>query len=227
MDAAALQAALGHRFRDPALLQRALTHKSHSGTNYERLEFLGDAVLNLVVSQLLYAERPKASEGELSRMRAHLVREESLHPLAQQLGLPALLRLSEGEARSGGAQRPSILADALEAVVGAVHLDAGFDAAAAVVQRLMLPLLRQPDAARWDKDAKTALQEWLQARRHPVPNYRIVATAGQAHAQQFQVECSVPSLALACQGQGASRRAAEQQAAAALLAAVQQEGPRA
>ena len=206
-------------------MNRALTHRSHGATHNERLEFLGDAVLNLVVSQLLYQHQAQASEGDLSRMRAHLVREDSLHQLALQLGLPQHLRLSEGEARSGGARRASILADALEALVGAIHLDAGFEAAAAVVGRLFLPLVQQPDAARWAKDAKTALQEWLQARRHPVPSYRIVATEGQAHAQQFEVECSVPALSLSRNGRGASRRAAEQQAAAALLAHLQ-EAPR-
>ncbi len=201
------------------MLRRALTHRSHGQDHNERLEFLGDAVLNLVVSQLLYTHQPRASEGELSRMRAHLVREESLHRLALQLGLPAHLRLSEGEARSGGAQRASILADALEALFGAVHLDAGFAAAAAVVERLFLPLVQgQHDDARWDKDAKTALQEWLQARRHPLPHYRIAATSGQAHAQHFEVECSVPALSLTALGEGRSRRTAEQAAAAALLA---------
>lgn len=205
------------------MLSRALTHRSHGATHNERLEFLGDAVLNLVVAQLLFVHQLKASEGELSRMRAHLVREESLHQLALQIGLPAHLRLSEGEARSGGARRASILADALEALFGAIHLDAGFEAAAAVVERLFLPLVQQDlGAARWAKDAKTALQEWLQARRHPVPSYRIVATLGQAHAQQFEVECSVPALTLTALGRGPSRRAAEQEAAAALLAQVQQ-----
>ncbi len=179
-------------------------------------------MLNLVVSQLLYAHQAKASEGDLSRMRAHLVREESLHQIALQLGLSRHLRLSEGEARSGGARRPSILADALEALIGAVHLDAGFEAAAAAVERLFLPLVQQPDAARWAKDAKTALQEWLQARRHPVPSYRIVATQGQAHAQQFEVECSVPALSIVRTGRGSSRRAAEQLAAAELLAHLQE-----
>lgn len=201
------------------MLRRALTHRSHGQDHNERLEFLGDAVLNLVVSQLLYTHQARASEGELSRMRAHLVREESLHRLALQLGLPEHLRLSDGEARSGGAQRASILADALEALFGAVHLDAGFGAAAAVVERLFLPLVQgQQDDARWNKDPKTTLQEWLQARRHPLPQYRIVATRGQAHAQHFEVECAVPPLALAVLGEGRSRRAAEQAAAAALLA---------
>lgn len=218
----ALETALGHRFRDPGLLERALTHRSHGATHNERLEFLGDSVLNLVVSQLLYQHQLQASEGDLSRMRAHLVREDCLHQIALQLGLPKYLRLSEGEARTGGARRASILADALEALVGAIHLDAGFEAAATAVSKLFLPLVQQPDAARWAKDAKTALQEWLQARRHAVPSYRIVATEGQAHAQQFEVECSVPALSLSRNGRGNSRRAAEQQAAAALLAHLQE-----
>lgn len=214
-----LQAALGYRFRDPRLLQRALTHRSHNAQHNERLEFLGDAVLNLVISQLLYGREAAAAEGALSRMRAHLVREESLHALALQLGLGAQLRLSEGEAKGGGAKRASILADALEAVIGAVHLDGGFEAAQQLVTRLFGPLLEEDaNAPRWAKDAKTALQEWLQGRRHPLPTYRIAATRGQAHAQTFEVECMVASLALSAKGQGSSRRAAEQQAAAALLA---------
>ncbi len=184
------------------------------------MEFLGDAVLNLAVSKLLYLQEAKASEGELSRMRSQLVREESLHALALSAGFPAVLRLSEGEAKGGGAQRASILADALEAVIGAVHLDAGYEAAAAVVSRLFLPLL-QSGTPHADKDPKTALQEWLQARRHPLPQYRIVATQGKAHAQTFAVECSVPVLALTSEGQGSSRRAAEQEAASLLIAQLQ------
>lgn len=180
---------------------------------------MGDAVLNLAVAQLLYANRPQASEGELSRMRAHLVREDSLHQLALELGLPAHLRLSEGEARSGGARRASILADALEALIGAVHLDAGFEAAAGVVNRLFQPMLQgDAPAERWAKDAKTALQEWLQARKHALPQYRIVATRGQAHVQRFEVECSVAALSLSVCGHGHSRRSAEQAAAAGMLA---------
>lgn len=200
-----------------------MTHRSHGQTHNERLEFLGDAVLNLVVSQLLYQHQPKATEGELSRMRAHLVREDSLHALALELQLPAHLRLSEGEAKAGGAQRASILADALEALIGAIHLDAGFAAAAAVVERLFLVRVQGDlGADRWAKDAKTALQEWLQARRFAVPDYRIVATQGQAHAQSFEVECAVPALAVSSRGQGRSRRAAEQDAAARLLNQLQE-----
>ena len=222
----ALQEALGYRFRDPRLLQRALTHRSHSAQHYERLEFLGDAVLSLVVSQLLYARQDQASEGSLSRMRAHLVREESLHALALQLGLPRHLRFSEGEAKGGGAARASILADALEALIGAIHLDGGFEAAAQWVRSLFEPLMQEDASAeRWAKDAKTALQEWLQARRRPLPQYRIVGTQGQAHAQVFEVEVAVAELGLASTGRGASRRAAEQQAAAQMLARLNEGTP--
>jgi ribonuclease-3 len=210
---------LGYQFRDRQLLIRALTHRSHSATHNERLEFLGDAVLSLAVSQLLYAQAQAADEGELSRMRAHLVREASLHSLALVLDLPRWLRLSEGEARGGGAQRASILADALEALIGAVHLDGGFVAAQAVVDRLFAPLVQAaPTDAKWAKDAKTALQEWLQGRKHPLPVYRIVATKGQAHCQEFEVACTVSALAVEALGRGASRRAAEQDAAAQVLA---------
>ncbi len=221
----ALDGILGYRFKDPRLLQRALTHRSHSATHNERLEFLGDAVLSLAVSQLLFDHVKQASEGELSRMRAHLVREASLHELALQLGLPAHLRLSDGEARAGGAQRASILADALEALIGAIHLDGGFACAASFVERLFAPLLQgTPTDARWAKDAKTALQEWLQGRKHGLPLYRIVATKGQAHQQQFEVECAVAALAVTGLGQGGSRRAAEQAAAAQVLAVLQRGG---
>lgn len=218
-----LQQRIGHRFRQADLLPRALTHRSFGADHNERLEFLGDAVLSLAVSSLLFDRFAGSDEGDLTRVRAHLVREESLHRVALQVGLPEVLRLSEGEARGGGAQRASILADALEAVIGAVHLDGGFDAAEQLVTRLFAPLLLEDaSAARWAKDAKTALQEWLQGRRHPVPNYRIVAARGQAHAQTFEVECAVASLAVSAVGLGSSRRAAEQQAAAALLARLQE-----
>jgi ribonuclease-3 len=214
---AALQRRLGHLFADPLLLQRALTHRSFGAGHNERLEFLGDAVLSLAVSSLLYRRFADSAEGDLTRVRAHLVREESLHRLALALQLPEALRLSEGEVRGGGAQRPSILADAAEAVLGAVYLDAGFDAVLAVVTRL---LGAQIDAIKVDsfaKDPKTELQEWLQARRLPVPAYRIVDTRGQAHAQTFVVECAVAQLQLAERGEGRSRRAAEQQAARRML----------
>jgi ribonuclease III len=212
-----LQRKLGYRFNQQRLLQRALTHRSYGADHNERLEFLGDSVLSVVVSAMLYERFAGSDEGDLSRVRAHLVREDSLHRVALSLRLPDVLSLSEGEERGGGAQRPSILADAFEAVIGASFLDGGFDAASGIVQRLFAELIDSGDTAQWSKDAKTELQELLQARRLPVPNYRIAATHGQAHAQTFDVECSVPSLGLAEMGQGRSRRSAEQEAARRLL----------
>ena len=214
----ALQARLGHRFAQPQLLHRALTHRSFGAAHNERLEFLGDAVLNLAVSTLLYARYAASAEGDLTRVRAYLVREDSLHRVALGLDLPSVLRLSEGEARGGGAQRPSILADAVEALIGAVHLDAGFDAAQALVQRLFGAQIDASEVAQWSKDSKTELQETLQARRLPVPSYRIRATRGQAHVQVFEVECEVPALGLVEAAEGRSRRAAEQEAARRMLA---------
>ena len=214
----ALQARLGHRFADAGLLQRALTHRSFGADHNERLEFLGDAVLSMAVSSLLYERFAGSDEGDLTRVRAHLVREDSLHRAALGLGLPEVLRLSEGEARGGGAQRPSILADAVEALIGATFLDGGVAAAEHLVRRLFGELIDSSEAESWRKDAKTELQEWLQGRKLPVPSYRIVTTRGQAHAQTFDVECAVPALALAEMGEGRSRRAAEQEAARVMLA---------
>ena len=214
----ALQRRIGYRFTDARLLTRALTHRSFGADHNERLEFLGDAVLSMAVSSLLYERFAGSDEGDLTRVRAHLVREDSLHRAALALGLPDVLRLSDGEARGGGAQRPSILADALEAVLGATFLDGGVGAAGQLVRRLFGELIDSSEADSWRKDAKTELQEWLQARKLPVPAYRIVATRGQAHAQTFDVECAVPALALAEMGEGRSRRAAEQEAARAMLA---------
>ena len=216
----ALQQRIGHRFSDPALLQRALTHRSHGADHNERLEFLGDAVLSLTVSGLLFERFAGSDEGDLTRVRAHLVREDSLHRVALQLGLPEVLRLGDGEARGGGAQRASILADALEALIGATFLDGGFDAARALVSGLFGEVIQTTDVASWSKDAKTELQEWLQARRLPVPTYRISATRGQAHAQTFEVECVVPALSLTERGEGRSRRVAEQEAARRMLDAL-------
>ena len=213
----ALQARLGHRFTDVALLQRAITHRSFGADHNERLEFLGDAVLNLAVSSLLYERFAVSDEGDLTRVRAHLVREDSLHRAALVLGLPEVLRLSEGEARGGGAQRPSILADAVEALIGAIFIDAGLPPATQLVRQLFGELIASTETDSWSKDAKTELQEWLQARKLPVPSYRIVATRGQAHAQTFDVECAVPALGLAEQGEGKSRRTAEQEAARRML----------
>lgn len=209
-----LQQRLGHAFADPGLLQRAVTHKSFGADHYERLEFLGDAVLELGVSTLLYARFAQGGEGDLTRVRAHLVRQDMLHRLALSLELPTVLRLSEGEAKGGGAQRASILADALEAIIGAVYVDAGFDAARALVQRLFEPMLEESGSLEvWAKDAKTALQEWLQARKMPLPTYGIEATRGKAHEQVFVVSCSLPDLGIHVNGEGTSRRAAEQVAA--------------
>jgi ribonuclease III len=214
---AALQRRLGHAFGDSALLDRALTHRSFGAVHNERLEFLGDAVLNAAVSGLLYERFSGSDEGDLTRVRAHLVREDSLHRVALALGLPEVLKLSEGEARGGGAQRPSILADAVEAVIGAVFIDGGFTPACEVVRSLFGDVIAASETEQYSKDAKTELQEWLQARRFPVPAYRIVATRGQAHAQTFDVECAVATLGLAEHGEGKSRRTAEQEAARRML----------
>ena len=216
----ALQQRLGYRYTQSALLTRALTHRSAGLNHNERLEFLGDAVLQTAVSALLYERFSGSDEGDLTRVRAHLVREDSLHRLALTLGLPEVLRLSDGEARGGGAQRPSILADALEALIGAAFLDGGFAPAQAVVQRLFGETIATTEVDSWSKDAKTELQEWLQARKLPVPAYRIAATRGQAHAQTFDVECAVAALGLAEHGEGKSRRVAEQEAARRMLAAL-------
>jgi ribonuclease-3 len=215
-----LQRRLGLRFSDPSLLQRALTHRSAGADHNERLEFLGDAVLQTAISALLYERFAGSDEGDLTRVRAHLVREDSLARAALAVGLPEVLRLSEGESRGGGALRPSILADALEALIGAAFLDGGYATAQGMVQRLFGEVIAGTEVDNWSKDAKTELQEWLQARRLAVPVYRIVATRGQSHAQTFDVECAVPALGLAASGEGKSRRAAEQEAARRLLAAL-------
>jgi ribonuclease-3 len=212
--------ALGYAFRDPALLRQALTHRSYGTPNYERLEFVGDAVLDCVVALALFERFPGTPEGDLSRARAHLVNQETLAQVARRLDLGAALRLGEGELRSGGADRASILADALEAVFGAVFLDGGFDAARTVVDAVFADVLREVDPATLGKDPKTRLQEWLQAKRVAVPEYAIVGTSGEAHAQRFEVECRIPQLAVVATGIGTSRRSAEQDAAHKALAAI-------
>jgi ribonuclease-3 len=212
-----LQTRLGYRFKQPALLKRALTHRSFGSDHNERLEFLGDAVLNLAVSSLLYQRFADSDEGDLTRVRAHLVREDSLHRVALSLDLPKVLRLSDGEARGGGAQRASILADALEAVIGAAFVEGGYEAAQKLVQALFADVIANTGVDNWTKDAKTELQEWLQARRLQVPEYRIVETRGQAHAQIFEVECMVAAMGVRMQGEGRSRRVAEQMAAKLVL----------
>ncbi|MEY4712155.1 MAG: putative ribonuclease [Pseudomonadota bacterium] len=221
---AALQQRLQHTFADPGLLAQALTHRSFSAEHNERLEFLGDSVLNLAVADLLYERLAGQAEGDLSRVRANLVKQDTLHPLAVTLGLSDALRLGEGEARSGGAKRPSILADALEAVIGAVYLDSGFAAAQALVRRLFEDVEIKPQMLAAAKDPKTELQEWLQGRRMRLPVYRVAATLGAAHKQTFDVECEIPDLGKVERGIGASRRAAEQAAAAAILMALKAQG---
>ena len=212
-----LQRKLRYEFSDAALLTQALTHRSFSADHYERLEFLGDSVLNLAVSDLLYTRLGNLPEGDLSRVRANLVKQETLHQLAVGLGLPDVMRLGEGEVRSGGQKRPSILADTLEAIIGAVYLDGGFTAAQSFVQRLFNDVEINPGMDAIGKDAKTELQEWLQGRKMKLPLYKVVATIGAAHKQSFDVECEIPELRLSERGIGGSRRSGEQAAAAAML----------
>ena len=216
----ALQERLQHRFSDAHLLLRSVTHRSFSMDHNERLEFLGDSVLNLAVADLLFRRLSALPEGDLSRVRANLVKQDTLHRLAVELGLPEVIRLGEGEARSGGQKRPSILADALEAIIGAVYLDAGFAAAQNLVQRLFQAVEINPEMQAIGKDPKTELQEWLQARKMGLPLYRVVGTLGAAHKQTFDVECEVIELNFSERGIGASRRAGEQAAASAMLQAI-------
>ena len=219
-DLLALQKRLDHEFTNPRLLQQALTHRSFSADHNERVEFLGDSVLNLAVAGLLYERLSELPEGDLSRVRANLVKQDTLHLLAVQLGLPQLLRLGEGEAKSGGQKRPSILADALEAVIGAVYLDAGFAKADQLVRRLFKDVEINPQMQAIGKDPKTELQEWLQGRKMNLPIYRVVGTLGAAHKQTFDVECEISEFGRAERGIGGSRRAGEQAAATAMLAYV-------
>lgn len=212
-----LERRIGHRFKQPALLAQALTHRSFGAPHNERLEFLGDSVLGCVIADELYARFASLAEGELSRLRASLVREATLAEVAHAIGLQEFLRLGEGELASGGAGRPSILADALEAAYGAVFLDGGYEAARAAVRRTLGGALDRLDPRLPAKDAKTSLQELLQARRMKLPEYRVIATAGAAHEQVFEVECVAAGLGLRATGSGSSRRLAEQQAAANLL----------
>ena len=217
MTASRLEQSLGYTFHDRALLLTALTHRSYSSPHNERLEFLGDAILNAVIARCLFERYPMLPEGDLSRLRANLVRQDSLHQLALRLGVPPLLRLGEGELHSGGQRRPSILADALEALIGAVYLDGGHGAADTLIRRLFEQVEISPAMSAAAKDAKTRLQEWLQGRKMALPQYEVAQVLGAAHRQTFEVRCSVAQLALQATGQGASRRAAEQDAAAAML----------
>lgn len=213
MTPAQLAGALGHSFDNQALLQTALTHRSYGTPHNERFEFLGDSVLNCVVADALFKRYPDLPEGDLSRLRANLVRQEALHRLALGLKVGDCLRLGEGELRSGGHQRPSILADALEALFGAIYLDAGFAAAQAVIARLYQPLFEELTPGQGQKDAKTRLQEWLQGRKKPLPRYQLLEASGAAHAQRFEVACEIENPPLRTLGHGSSRRIAEQVAA--------------
>jgi ribonuclease III len=219
MDLMLLQNRLGHVFKERALLQQALTHRSHSGLHNERLEFLGDSVLNCVVASLLYERYSEVDEGDLSRLRANLVKQQALFEIAQNLDLPHFLRLGEGELKSGGFRRPSILADTLEALLGAIFLDAGFNAARDVIRAFYIPILDSVDPKTLGKDAKTLLQEYLQSKKIPLPQYHVVATHGAAHSQEFEIECLVPKLGIQVFGNGGSRRAGEQAAAKLALEA--------
>ena len=213
----ALQTRLQHEFSKPNLLIQAVTHRSFSADHNERLEFLGDSVLNLAVADLLFERLSALPEGDLSRIRANLVKQDTLHLLAVELGLPDVIRLGEGESRSGGQKRPSILADALEAVIGAVYLDAGFTMAQALIHRLFKAVEINPTMEAIGKDPKTELQEWLQGRKMSLPLYRVVGTQGAAHKQTFDVECEIIELNFSERGIGGSRRAGEQAAASAML----------
>lgn len=215
MDLDGFSRAIGHRFGDPDLLLRALTHRSYSGTHNERLEFLGDSVLNCAVALQLYRKFPDLTEGELSRLRASLVSQPSLAAVAAAADFGAYLRLGEGEMKSGGARRPSMLADAVEAVIGAAFLDGGFDVACGVVDALFRDALQTIDPRTTGKDAKTLLQEYLQRRKLPLPRYSVTAIRGEAHEQIFEVECEIEDLKVRSHGEGTSRRSAEQEAARA------------
>lgn len=207
--------ALGHVFRRPELLRQALTHRSFGADHNERLEFIGDSILNCAIALALYRRFPQLPEGELSRIRANLVNKDMLYRLALTLDLGSAIRLGEGELRSGGASRPSILADALEAMFGAIFLDAGYDAADASIGRLYGGEIAAIDPSGLAKDPKTRLQEWLQGRKLAVPDYEVAAVRGESHLQTFDVVCRIRALDIAATGSGPSRRAAEQAAAAA------------
>lgn len=217
-----LQTRLGYTFQDAGLLQQALTHRSHSSAHNERLEFLGDSVLNCVVASILYERYVTIDEGDLSRLRANLVKQQSLFEIAQKLELSQFLRLGEGELKSGGFRRPSILADTLEAILGAIFLDGGFEPARSAIRAFYIPILDSVDPQTLGKDAKTLLQEYLQSRKMSLPLYSVVATHGAAHSQEFEIECHIPKLSIQVFGRGGSRRAGEQAAAKLALEAAQQ-----
>jgi ribonuclease III len=217
-----LERRLGHSFTEASLLSQALTHRSFGTPHNERLEFLGDSILNCAIAQFIFHRFVGMPEGELSRLRANLVNQNVLAEIAAELELGSRLRLGEGELKTGGAQRPSILADAVEALLGAVFLDAGFDAASKVVERLFAARLDEVSLAKPIKDAKTLLQEWLQAKHLPLPTYTVMKIEGEAHKQMFQVQCLVkmdasPAGNTVANGKGVSRRIAEQEAATQVL----------
>jgi ribonuclease III len=216
-----LEQRLGYQFANRELLAQAVTHRSHGAVHNERLEFLGDAVLNCTIAQLLFHKFGRLNEGDLSRLRANLVKQQSLAEIAERLELSQFLRLGEGERKSGGFRRPSILADTLEAAVGAVFVDRGFEAAREVITRLFEPVLKSVDPKTLGKDSKTLLQEFLQGKRMPLPQYSVVETRGAAHNQEFEVECTLAKLDISVRGSGRSRRAAEQSAAKLALEAAQ------
>lgn len=216
----ALQKSVGYYFRDPSLLTQALTHRSAGFPHNERLEFLGDAALNFVVAAKLFSRFPKVSEGDLSRMRARLVREETLAIIAAEVGLAEHLIMGPGEIRSGGARRDSIRADALEAIIGAAYLDGGFAAAEDIVIHLMEPRMTDELSGEELRDPKTRLQEFLQGKGRPLPVYTLVEEKGQAHERRFVARCTVPGVS-ATEAEDGSRRKAEQQTAALMLAQLQ------
>jgi ribonuclease-3 len=213
MRASAIERKIGHRFQNRSLLNQALTHRSYGVPHNERLEFLGDSILNCVIAKLLYERYPEIAEGELSRVRANLVNQQSLADLASHLDLGEHVMLGHGEIRSGGSRRPSIQADALEALLGAVFLDAGFETVSRVIVSMFGPFMNSLDPAAVTKDPKTRLQEFLQGRRMSLPSYTVVDVSGQAHDQLFRVECRLEEMSICTSGEGASRRAAEQDAA--------------
>ncbi|MCD5364172.1 ribonuclease III [Chromobacterium aquaticum] len=214
--------ALDYAFQKPELLRQALTHRSYGASNNERFEFVGDSILNYTVARMLFDQFPKLTEGELSRLRANLVNQNTLAEIAHELKLGDYLYLGEGELKSGGFNRPSILADALEATFAAVSFDSDFLRAEQVVRRLYAERVSSIDTTRQAKDAKTRLQEALQARKLALPKYRILSQSGEAHEQWFRVECDLGELAIGSTGEGGSRRAAEQQAAEAALVLLEQ-----
>ncbi|MEJ2643327.1 MAG: ribonuclease III [Gammaproteobacteria bacterium] len=218
-----LSRVLEHRFRNPELLDFALTHRSAGSRNNERLEFLGDAILSLVIAEALYRQLPSATEGELSRLRATLVRQETLAEIARGLELGEYLTLGSGELKSGGFRRDSILSDALEAIFGALYMDGGFEAARQCIARLFAERLDSLPSAAALKDPKTRLQEYLQSRRLELPEYEVLEVRGQAHDQTFRVQCTIPGTDHSSRGQGSSRRKAEQDAARQMLTALSTE----